>query len=344
MSVKCVVFDLDHTLWHGTLLEDPAVELKPGVRELLAELDRRGILCSLASKNDHDAAWQRLSELGIEHYFLYPQIHWNPKSGSVRAIAAALNLGTDSLAFVDDQPYELAEVAHELPEVTGFAAWDELLADPRLNPRFLTPDSSLRRQYYQTDLRRAQAERDFAGPSEEFLATLGMVFEIQPAAEGDLQRSEELTQRTHQLNTTGYTYSYEELDALRRSGDHVLLVARLTDRFGPYGQIGLALVEKGPDCWTLKLLLMSCRVMTRGVGTLLLHQVMRLAREAGARLRAEFRPNGKNRTMLVTYRFGGFREVERRGDQMILEHDLSAIPPWPAWLQVRSEVPCGART
>ena len=92
-------------------------------------------------------------------------------------------------------------------------------------------------------------EREFVGTNEEFLATLGMIFTIAPAGEEDLQRAEELTVRTNQLNSTGYTYSYEELDALRESPDHLLLVATLADRFGSYGKIGLALVEKGEPDW-----------------------------------------------------------------------------------------------
>ena len=91
-------------------------------------------------------------------------------------------------------------------------------------------------------------------------------------------RAEELTVRTHQLNTTGYTYSYEELDELRHSPDHLLLIAGLDDVFGSYGKIGLSVVELGPQSWTIKLLLMSCRVISRGVGTVMLTHIMKLAK------------------------------------------------------------------
>ena len=98
---------------------------------------------------------------------------------------------------------------------------------------------------YQSQLAREEIESEFEGTSEQFLASLGMTFTIAPARREDLQRAEELTIRTNQLNATGRTYSYDELDALRESPDHLLLVASLTDRFGSYGKIGVALVEKG---------------------------------------------------------------------------------------------------
>ena len=134
---------------------------------------------------------------------------------------------------------------------------------------------------YRGQIVRARLESEFVGTSEEFLASLDMVFTIARAGREDLQRAEELTVRTNQLNSTGRTYSYEELDELRHSPDHLLLVASLTDRFGGYGKIGLALVEKDGDVWQLRMLLMSCRVMSRGVGTILLNHVMRLAAGGG---------------------------------------------------------------
>jgi FkbH-like protein len=113
-----------------------------------------------------------------------------------------------------------------------------------------------------------------------------------------------------------------------------LLIAGLDDHYGTYGRIGLALVDCQPGLWTLKLLLMSCRVMSRGVGSVLLADIMRRAKAAGARLRAEFIPNGRNRQMLITYRFAGFREVQQRAELSVLEHDLADIPPDPAYVQV----------
>lgn len=336
--VKCVVWDLDDTVWDGILLEDPQVRLRPEVLEVLRTLDGRGILNSIASRNDSAAARAKLAELGIADLFLYPQITWGSKAQSVAAIVQRLNLAPDAFAFVDDQAFEREEVNSRFPAVRCFdaARAAELPSLPAFRPRFVTDESRQRRHMYRADIERDQAAEQFAGSSEEFLATLGMVFTIAPAQPDDLKRAEELTVRTHQLNTTGRTYSYAELEELQRSPDHLLLTAELTDRFGSYGKIGLALVELGPEAWRVKLLLMSCRVMSRGVGTVLLSEIQRLAAAAGVRLQADFVVTDRNRMMYVTYRMNGFREVHRDGDEVVLEGPGGDVPPHPAHLIVRS--------
>lgn len=154
-------------------------------------------------------------------------------------------------------------------------------------------------------------------------------------ADGDLQRAVDLTERTHQLNATGLTFGHDELDALRSSPDHLLLMSSLEDKFGPYGKIGLALVEKGNDVWTLKLLLMSCRVMSRGVGSVMLNHIITEAARAGKRLQAEFVETDRNRMMYVTYKFAGFEEVARDGSWSLLEYQGSGLAGFPTYLKVR---------
>jgi FkbH-like protein len=336
-SIKCIAWDLDNTLWSGVLLEDKEVLLRDDVIRIIKTLDSRGILQSIASKNEHHTAMEKLRELGLEDYFLYPQINWNSKSSSVKAIASSLNIGLDTIAFIDDQSFEREEVKFSIPEVLCIDAAElgELLEMPEMNPRFQTEDSRLRRQMYLSDIERKRAEETFVGPQEEFLATLNMVFTISQAREDDLQRAEELTVRTHQLNTTGYTYSYDELDAFRRSDSHKLFVASLTDKYGDYGKIGLALVECREDVWIIKLLLMSCRVMSRGVGTIMMNYLMRLAKAAGARLQAEFISNDRNRMMYITYKFAGFKEGGHVGEATIFEHDLERLQPFPEYVDIR---------
>lgn len=335
-TIKLLVWDLDNTLWQGTLLEGDGLRVREGVRETLKALDARGILHSVASKNDHDLAMAKLKEVGLDEYFLYPQVNWNSKAANIRSIVESINIGMDAVAFIDDEPFELEEVKHSLPDVLTIRA-AELggLADrPEFNPPFITDDSARRRLMYRADIERNRAEGEFVGPSEEFLATLDMEFTIAPAQQEDLKRAEELTVRTHQLNTTGYTYSLAELDALSRSPDHLLLVATLDDKFGTYGKIGLALVEKGAEVWTVKLFLMSCRVMSRGVGSVFMNHILSLAREAGVRLQAEFLSNDRNRMMLITYKLGGFKELSRDGKYILFGHDLERIPPRPEWLKL----------
>lgn len=336
--VKCVVWDLDGTLWPGTLLEGDACVPDPGVVETIRELDRRGILHSIASRNEPEPVHERLREHGLEDLFLFPQVGWDAKHVSVRTIAERLNLGLDAIAFVDDQPFDRDEVRHELPQVRTYAPEDVagLAARDEFTPPAVTEEASRRRELYKAEERRAEAEREWEGPAPAFLASLGLVLTIAEATEADLDRAEELTVRTNQLNTTGRTYSREQLAALAADGDHLLLVASLEDRYGDYGKIGLALVEKGAGEWTLKLLLMSCRVMSRGVGSVLIDHVRRLAHDAGARLVCELIPTDRNRIMLVTLRLAGFRPAGERDGATLLESPEGPVGAPPAHLVVRS--------
>ncbi|CAK8716904.1 N-acetyltransferase domain-containing protein [Candidatus Electronema halotolerans] len=340
-KIKCLVWDLDNTLWNGILLEDSEVTLRDGVQEIIQTLDKRGILQSIASRNEHNHAMSRLEKFGLADYFLYPQINWNSKADNIRTIAEKLNIGIDTFAFIDDQAFEREEVNFSLPEVLCLDAAD-LVKVPelaRMHPRFITEDSAKRRQMYLSDQRREAVEEEFVGPKEEFLATLNMVLTIAPAQEEDLKRAEELTVRTHQLNTTGDAYSYEELDRFRQSEDHILLIAGLEDKYGTYGKIGLVLIECREQVWTIKLLLMSCRVMSRGVGSVLINHIRKAAQEKGVRLLAEFVSNERNRMMYMTYKFAHFKEKGKAADgkRVILENDLSQMQHFPAYMTIRAQ-------
>jgi FkbH-like protein len=336
-SIKVVVWDLDHTLWDGVLLEDESVALFPGIDAVIKELDRRGILQSIASKNDHRTAFAKLTELGIAEYFIYPQINWSAKSQAIRTIATDINVGLDTVAFIDDQPFEREEVAYVHPEVLCVEAAEVsvILERAEFNPRFITDDASNRRLMYLSDIERNRVEQEFHGPKEEFLAALGLEFTLARATESDLQRAEELTRRTHQLNTTGYTYSYDELRVFMNSRQHDLLIASLTDKFGTYGKIGLCLIERSEQYWTLKLLLMSCRVMSRGVGSIMINYVIAQAKKAGVRLRAEMIRTDRNRMMFMTYRLGNFKVLSESGDSFLLENDCSVAPQCPAYVSLK---------
>lgn len=336
MSVKCVVWDLDNTVWDGTLLEGDEVSLRPGLRHVIETLDHRGILHSIASKNDPELALAALQRLGLSEFFLYPQVGWGPKSAAIRNIAADLNIGLEAIAFIDDEPFERAEVASELPSVLCVTAESVplLLEWPEFTPRFITEESARRRQVYLADSLRAKVAAEFTGPKEEFLRSLGLQFAIAPARQADLERAEELTVRTNQLNTTGHTYSYEELSALCLSDGHLLLIARLRDIFGDHGTIGLAVVEKQVSAWVIKLLLFSCRVTSRGVTVVLINHLKRLARDAGVRLLADMIPTPRNKVMYLSFIMNGFEVLEKQGERIVLEAGLAAIADDPSYVEV----------
>lgn len=309
-TVKCLVWDLDQTLWRGVLLEDGEVVVPDEIRAVVLELDRRGILQSVASRNDHDHAWAALERTGLAEYFVLPQIGWGRKSDAVRAIADGLSFAHSTIAFIDDQPTERAEVNHHLPEVRCYPAEDAagLPERPDFTPSAVTEDSRRRRAMYQAGFQREAARAEFTGADEDFLRTLDLRLAIRHASEDDLARVEELTRRTSQMNATGVPYSEAELRALTTSPDHDVLVTTLDDRFGPHGAVGIMLLHRLPGVWQLKLLATSCRVVSFGTGAVLLRWLTGQAFTAGVHLVADFRRTDRNRMMEIAYRFAGFAD------------------------------------
>lgn len=332
--IKCLIWDLDKTLWQGVLSEDGNTALREGVLETIKCLDSRGILQSIASKNEPEPALRALEKLGISEYFLCPQISWNDKSVGVAAILELLNLKPEAVAFIDDNPFERDAVQFAQPKVSVYpeTAAASLCELPEFTPRFVTADAARRRSMYAADLQRRVAQQDFTGTNEDFLETLHIRLDIAPVDASALQRVEELTVRTHQLNSTGYTYSYEELVALSNSPKYIFLVCGMRDDYGDNGKVGLLLLEKGEEVLTLKLLIVSCRVMSYGIGNALLTYAIRLADSLGLRLRAEFFQTEHNRIMYITYKFAGFEEIEADGDRFLLEYQGEGVPDYPPYL------------
>jgi FkbH-like protein len=149
-AVKCVVWDLDNTLWAGVLLENDNVSLRDHVVDIIRTLDSRGILQSIASKNEYVPAIKKVQELGLHEYFLYPQIGWDSKASSIETIARLIDIGLDTVAFIDDEAFEREEVKFSHPEVLCLDALhlDQLLEMPEMNPRSITEESKIRRLMY----------------------------------------------------------------------------------------------------------------------------------------------------------------------------------------------------
>jgi FkbH-like protein len=336
--IKCLAWDLDNTLWDGTLLEDSDTRVRLDALTVIRTLDERGILHSIASRNDQTKALARLSEAGLRDWFLHPQINWSSKPESLRKIAASLRLGLDTVAFIDDEPFERAEVAAVLPEVTVLEPANllALLDLPEMTPDVITDDARMRRLMYLAEMKREQTEQEHTGSNEEFLASLNMSISIAPCAAEDLARAEELIVRTNQLNSTGYTYCHEELQAMCNSPDYVVLIAGLSDRFGSYGKIGLAAIKVEAKVWRIKLLLVSCRVMSRGIAPILLNTIISVARNKGKKLQADFVPNGVNRPMQILLRLAGFYHKEQAGNCNVLEISDSVAARFPVYVKIES--------
>ena len=279
-KVKCVVWDLDGTLWNGTLIEteDPgALTLRPGVRELMEALDNRGIIQSVASKNDHTAAMAVLERLGIAEYFLYPQIHWNPKSGSVEQITKCLNIGIDSLAFIDDTAFERQQVASVWPQVRTYdaALIEELLARPEFDVP-VTAESRNRRAMY-----RAEEKRNTlmdAGHTDivDFLRKCNLRLRVfTPISAEEKLRCYELVVRTNQLNMSGVKYTSEEFDSVLARTNHKNFAFSCVDDFGEYGIVGFGQYRVEGKTLIFTEFAMSCRVAGKFVESALFAHLLK---------------------------------------------------------------------
>lgn len=263
-KVKCVVWDLDNTLWDGTLIESEPelLQLRPGVKELIQALDERGFLQSIASKNDYEAAWPVVERLGLAEYFLYPQIHWNAKSASIQQIARDLNIGVDTFALLDDSVFEREQVRSALPQVRCFDTPElpTLLERPEFSV-LVTEESRQRRQMYRAEAKRRSVMAEDHDDTISFLKKCHLQVEVfEPKTEKELLRCYELLTRTNQLNMSGVKYSREEFDqALLRDG-HQAFAFSCGDDFGDYGIVGFGQYTKQQDKLIMKEFAMSCRV------------------------------------------------------------------------------------
>jgi methoxymalonate biosynthesis protein len=345
--IKCVVWDLDNTLWQGVAAEaaaEQAPEPKPEMLDIIAELEKRGIVSSVASRNDPSSLESLLSHPSLQGLFAAPQVSWEPKSMSVRRIADNLNIGLDAVAFVDDSPFERAEVQYMLPDVLVLSP-EEIggaMDTAAFSPAGSTHESAQRANMYRQEDERRRAETAFKGDRASFMAWCEMRLVIAPATEADLPRIHELTERTHQLNSTGRSYSLEQLRERLSDPRWLMPAARLTDRFGDYGLIGAALVDTTPpwpaDVWLVELIMLSCRVEGRGIPAALLRWILGEAVDAGMKgIKAVYRINQQNLPIRLLFRQMGFSKVA--GDSLVtVERDLSTpLPDYPPWLHVVSD-------
>lgn len=321
-KVKCVCWDLDNTVWAGTLIEtDPELlELRPGVLSAIEELDRRGIVQMVVSKNQEDDALPVLKRLGINDFFVYRFINWNAKSDSIARIADLLNINIDTFAFVDDQPFERAEVGESLPCVRVYAETDvpSLLDDPAFDVP-VTADGSKRRIMYQTEAKRREVEQGFSGSNVDFIRSCGLVVEMSlPDTEAKRVRSYELVQRTNQLNLSGRRYEADAFAALiaGEQGDRTVCVT-CEDRFGSYGQVGYVVLELCQSVLYVREFAMSCRVMGKCVENALASWLMELARARGAdQVVMKGRRTDRNALVVKTFEGVGF------GDEALFDGDI----------------------
>lgn len=263
-KVKCVVWDLDNTLWDGILIETDnpeTLKLRPGVETLIHFLDERGIIQSVASKNDYENTWPVIERLGLAEFFLYPQIHWGAKSSSLVQIAKSLNIGIDSLALVDDSVFERKQVASELPGVRCFAETeiDHVLSYPEFQT-IVTEESRNRRAMYRAEEKRNELKAD-NHDTISFLKKCHLKLQLfEPKSDGEILRCFELSSRTNQLNMSGRRYSQEEFLRLLADPEKKSFAFSCRDDFGEYGIVGFGQYHKVDGILDVTEFAMSCRV------------------------------------------------------------------------------------
>lgn len=270
--VKCVVWDLDETIWEGILTEHgpSQLSLKPGIAQVLQALDERGILLSIASKNNCDDALNALKRFNISDYFLVPQISWGPKSDAIHEIARRLNIGEDSFLFVDDSEFELQQVKAACPGVRVANARDyQIIPDMKECQVSVTAESRARRSMYQVDAARQSLAGDFGNDYIAFLRHCRIELAICPMSEANLERVHELTQRTNQMNFSGNRYDRGVLKNLLQTPYLSTYVISCKDQFGLYGIVGFSIVDDREPRMTD--LMFSCRVQSKGSSTRFFH-------------------------------------------------------------------------
>lgn len=324
-KAKCVIWDLDNTLWDGILVEQGVDGLKPRTQifEVIRELDRRGIINSIASKNHPEAAEEALRHFGMWEYFVFPQISWGPKSEAVRLIQRSMNVGINTFLFVDDQPFERSEVETVHPEVAVLTDQEgaQLLEHERCDV-VVTDESGKRRHFYQQQALREQAASDSGAEYDNFLRSCQIVIDVEPLDLPLLDRAHELVQRTNQMNFSGRRYSKAQLQELAEDPDKQCFIIRCTDRFGDYGIIGLGIVDIAS--WCLEDLMFSCRIQSKQVEHHFIAYLANLAKEAGAeQLKARYRKTEKNSPSGKVFDDLGFSIRGRTEDVRHLELGLA---------------------
>jgi len=324
-SCKCVVWDLDNTVWDGILVEDgpDRIRLKPGIREIFAELDRRGILLSVASKNNPNDVMPVLRRFGLDEFILKPQISWEPKGQGVRRIAQALNIGIDSLLYVDDSSFERAEVSAVCPEAQVMDAADAIWLPWRLECQApQTAESAKRRLLYRQEDRREEALQQAAGDYEAFLRDCKIQVRVLPFDEKLLPRLHELAQRTNQMNFSGARYTREQLDLIRADKSKDAAAIEVEDRFGTYGVVGFAIMDCPQNMLTD--LAFSCRIQSKRIEHAFLSHLLR--RYPDRPFRARWRKTERNAPAGKVFGELGFREVNETDGVTELAFDAAAAP------------------
>ena len=326
-SKKCLALDLDNTLWGGVIGDDgvenlvlgrdhPVGEAYLNFQQYVKDLQRRGVILAVCSKNDPENAQKGFSHpdsiLTLEDFSAF-KANWDPKPDNLRAIAADLNIGLDSLVFVDDNPAERSFVSQQLPEVAVPELGSDVTCFAEIieRERYFEVDKLVREDlnrsaYYSSNAQRAACESDFRS-YEEFLASLEMTAEIGPFVPVYLERITQLINKTNQFNLTTRRYTSAEVETVSKDPAFITLYGRLADRFGDNGLVSVLIGHIAGETVKLDLWLMSCRVLKRNLEFAMFDVLVEECQARGVReILGSYIPSKKNNMVAGHYAGLGF--------------------------------------
>lgn len=356
---KCLVLDLDHTLWGGVIGDDgveniaighetPVAEMYTFFQEYVKQLKERGIILAVCSKNDENVAKTGFSHpdsvLKLDDFVAF-YANWKPKSENLIAIAHDINIGVDSLVFLDDNPMERAEVRQALPqvsvpEVIGEDVFSYIRAIEEagyFEPVSLSVDDFERNVAYQANKKRKKLIAS-VGNYDEFLSSLDMEAEIASFKPVYFDRIAQLTNKSNQFNLTTRRYTRAEIEQIADDSRYIALYGRLKDRFGDNGLISVVIGEmKGEDLHVL-LWLMSCRVLKRGMEQAMLDVLVEKAKKNGcSKMIGYYYPTKKNGMVAGLYDQFGFHKVADNEDGSVWELSLNSYQRKARFIKIRYE-------
>ena len=356
-SKKCLVLDLDNTLWGGVIGDDGAENIKIGHETPSAEayttfqkyvlrLKERGIILAVCSKNEEDIA-----KSGFEHPdsvlkftdFASFKANWLPKNENIVAIAKEINIGLDSLVFIDDNPAERQIVRDTLPEVAVpevdagdvFSYIRAIEEAGYFETVSVSADDLQRNASYQAN--KARQELATAAVSyDDFLKSLQMQAEIQAFQPVYYDRIAQLTGKTNQFNLTTRRYTRADIERMANDSHYITLYGRLSDKFGDNGLISVVIGEKRGQEVHILLWLMSCRVLKRGMENAMLDALVANAQIAGCtKLIGYYYPTKKNKMVASLYQSFGFSDAGADGDGTMWKLSLEGYKPCRKYIEVR---------
>lgn len=347
---KCIVVDLDNTLWGGVVGEaglegiqlGPTPQGRPFVefQKYLLSLNQRGIILAINSKNNFDDAWRVItghpSMVLRDQNFAAYRINWEDKISNMKGLAAELNIGLDSMVFLDDDKVNQEMVRQALPDVmvvdlpSDPSQYLKTLMELRVFDTFQITEEDLRKgKMYAEQRKRTEFFRETTN-IDDYLRGLSMDVTIEKAGSFSIPRISQLCQKTNQFNMTTKRYLDEDIRRMAEDPAFLVYAVSVKDRFGDNGLSGVVIVKKGPDCWVIDTFLLSCRIIGRRIEDAILGTIMHLAQGQGAgELIGEFRETKKNAPAQGFYRKNGFT----------LRGTTDSTEQWVFDLKKRFEVP-----